>query len=189
MSESEQDIFKRLEQEFLGAVLPEMPPDPVQEILLKSTNPFDGAKKLYEYAETLSDEETERVVRKGTDALRAKHYLEFSDPAKSLEVLVTNCYAYPEENPALRVRNTTKRLHLTGYTFVRGTFGNIVSLKTIDDEGERIRYTPAIIMRNPVVLDEFSRPSAEVSLPDYLFFSISAVYNDKYAFTEGELDT
>lgn len=189
MSESETDIFKRLEKEFFDVQLPEMPADPMQEILLGSVDPLDGAMKLQEYIDTLTDEETERVVRLGTNALRTKHYGEYSYPDKSLEVLVTHSMAFPEQDPARRVRqNNMSRMYLTGYNFVRGTFNNIVSLRTINDEEQRVRYVPAIIMQCPVILDEFGNPSDKIALPDYLLFSIGSVYNGKYAFTSVEYE-
>lgn len=189
MSESKLDIFKRLEQEFTDIQLPEMPADPLQGILLSSVDPLDGALKLQQYVDTLTDEETEHVVRKATNALRFKHSNEYTDPSKHLEVLVTTFTVFPEQNPDRRIRkDNMTRKSMRGYNFIRGRFNNIASLRIVSDEEQRIRYVPAIVMQCPVLLDDSGNPSVETELPDYAMFAIASVHDGHYSFTELELD-
>lgn len=190
MSESNIDILKQLEQELVDINLPEMPPDPLQEILLSSIDPLDGALKLQQYVDTLTDEETEHVVRNATNALRFKHTNEYTDPSKQLEVLVTSFTIFPEQNHERRIRkDNMTRTSLKGYNFIQGTFNNIASLRIVNDEEKRVRYVPVIVMHCPILLDDSGKPSSEISLPDYAMFAISSVYNSTYSFTDRELDS
>lgn len=188
MSESIQDPFKYFEKQFHDTELPIMPADPLIEVLLSTKDPLDGAIKLQEYADTLPDEATEAVMRNGTNALRTKHYAEYSFK-KILEVLITNGISYPDEKPEHRLRpDINAHLLIHEPSFIRGEFNNVMSAKGVSQETGHIRFIPAIIMQRPILLDSFSQPDENVRMPDYLMFPITSLLDNKYAFIDIDTD-
>ena len=178
MSTENIDHFKKWESDLADIDMPEMPKDPIDEIVEMSVDPIQCAININSLIDKNSEEARSLLVRRGISKIGYKHYGAFLN--SQVAVMASNAFGLPETDDRLRKRDVHEASQYEGHIFAMGRLATFLAIRYTNVEAGVDQTALSLRITEPYLLSDDGEVNETIALPDYLVFPVSSVLKYKF---------
>lgn len=178
MSIENSSPFDFWESELSDLDLPEIPKDPLDDIVERSMNPIDCAIGIHNYASVSSEEAQSLLIRRGISKLSYRYYGPYL--GKKTYIATDGAFGIPETNQLLRKREITRASQYVGEVLAMGKLATFLTAQYKNETTGESRTCISLRLLEPYLLNNDGNVNTERELPDYLMVPIADLLDYRF---------
>lgn len=180
MSSEHIDHFQLWESALDGIDMPELPSDPLDEIVARAIDPIHCAIELNKYSFSNPEEARSSIMRRGISKLGYEFYGPYL--GKQLTVTANEAFGIPETDEKLRKRDVHHASRYANRVIALGKMATFRTNHYFNETFNEVRTLITLCLTEPFLMNENGQIVTDHTLPDHMMFPITGVL--EYEFGE-----